>query len=564
MKGNSRNTQAPPAFEIIEEAILLLKRVGLGAYGFYGAGTFAFLWAGLYFFAHMSRNAHAPSRLSEYSFLLALAFVAMKTTHAFFFSRLMEALEGAASGPVPWSMVWRTGLAQALLQPLGLFLLPAALLLAIPFPWIFAFFQNAQWVVPGESNGEWLSRTYRMTLVWPGQLLILNLFLSIAGLCLLLNIGVALFAVPQLLKSLLGMDTVFTRSQHAYLNTTFFMTVLALSWAALDPLVKAIFALRCFRGGSIRTGRDLRLALGRIGTGSRPDSAVRSGVKTAILVLLVLLPFSGTAFSKPGQAALEASRRTPESTISPSRMDALLKEEISGSRYGWRMSHHSAIDTGEAGFLFRWLDKSVRGTVKAIKYIASRIHSFFTWFNSIFGKKGAPPGMDALPSGPSTLPTRILLLALGGSIIGVIVFICFRRFAPRSPPMAASVAAAEAQAPDIADENVKADDLPEHEWLRLMEQLRLSGEDRLAMRAQFLALLSLLARKGWLTFARHKSNRDYQREVALKSKRKPRVAESFKESCLRFDRVWYGLHAVSDEDWEGSRADYARVDADEA
>lgn len=561
MKGTSRDTQGPPVFEIIEEALLLLKRIGLGAYGLYGAGTFAFLWAGLFFFAHMSRNAHAPSRLSEYSFLLALAFVAMKATHAFFFSRLMEALEGDASGPVPWRVALRTTLAQALLQPLGLFLIPVALLLAIPFPWVCAFFQGAQWIVPGETNREWLSRAYRLTLVWPGQLLFINLFLSIAGLCLFLNIAVALFAVPHLLKSLLGIDSVFTRSQHAYLNTTFFMVVLALSWAALDPVVKAIYALRCFRGGSIRTGRDLRLALRRAGKQAQAGSSLRSTAKTAGLVLLCLLPFSGTASPAPAHA--EASERAVESTISPSRMDALLKDEISGSRYGWRMSHPASVDTGGAGFLIRWLEKSVRATVAAIKAVARVVHRFFRWFNSIFGKKDTPSGTDALLSGPSTLPTRILLLILGVTLVGAILLFCLRRFTSRSSALpAAAVAVSETPAPDLASEDVKADDLPEQEWLRLMEQLRLQGDSRLAMRALFLALLSLLARKGWLTFARHKSNRDYQREVALKSRRRPVVAESFRESCLRFDRIWYGQHAVSDEDWEVSRANYARVDAD--
>lgn len=563
MKGNSRDPQAPPVFEVIEEALLLLKRIGLGAYGFYGAGTFAFLWAGLYFFAHMSRNAHALSRLSEYSFLLALAFVAMKAAHAFFFSRLMEALEGDDSGPVPWRRALRTCLAQALLQPLGLFLLPAALMLAIPFPWVGAFFQNAQWMVPGETNREWLTRAYRLTLVWPGQLLFINLFLSIAGFCLFLNIAVALVAVPHLLKSLLGIDTVFTRGQHAYLNTTFFMVVLALAWAALDPLVKAIFAIRCFRGGSIRTGRDLRLALGRVGKRAQAETLVRSTAKTAVLVLLCLLPVSGAAVSKPAQSASGAPKQAVESAISPSRMDALLKEEISGSRYGWRMSHPASIDSGGAGFLIRWLEKSVRAAVAAIKTVARLVQRFFKWFNSVFGRRDSQPGRDAILSGPSTLPTRILLCILAASIIGVIVVLCLRRFAGKGPALPAPVAAYEVEAPDIAGEDVKADDLPEHEWLRLMEQLRLQGENRLAMRALFLAQLSLLARKGWLTFARHKSNRDYQREVALRSKRTPMVAESFRESCLRFDRVWYGRHAVSDEDWEISRANYAKMDADE-
>ena len=76
-----------------------------------------------------------------------------------------------------------------------------------------------------------------------------------------INLASAVFMAPHLLKSLLGIDTMFTRSGTYLVNTTFWAGTAALAFLCLDPLVKAVYALRCFYGTSITTGRDLRVAL---------------------------------------------------------------------------------------------------------------------------------------------------------------------------------------------------------------------------------------------------------------------------------------------------------------
>src|SRR5882757_2472645 len=119
----------PRALDVVEEAIVLLKRVGVSAYGAYAAGTLGFLWSLLYFWAYMSRNALADARLSEFSLLLSLAFAAMKFCHALFFRRLMQvqeqvqvqeqAREDAEPAQLSAGLMLRTALAQTLLQPLA-------------------------------------------------------------------------------------------------------------------------------------------------------------------------------------------------------------------------------------------------------------------------------------------------------------------------------------------------------------------------------------------------------------------------------------------------------------
>lgn len=99
--------------------------------------------------------------------------------------------------------------------------------------------------------------------------------------------------------------------------------------------------------------------------------------------------------------------------------------------------------------------------------------------------------------------------------------------------------------PDLRDENVAADALPEDEWLKLAEQMRLSGDLRLAIRALFLAALADLARRQVVSIAKFKSNRDYQRELTRRSAAVPQRASAFGSLMGIYERVWYGLYEPS-------------------
>ena len=98
--------------------------------------------------------------------------------------------------------------------------------------------------------------------------------------------------------------------------------------------------------------------------------------------------------------------------------------------------------------------------------------------------------------------------------------------------------------PDLLDENLAADALPEDEWLKLAEQMRASGDLRLAIRALFLAGLAELARRQVVQIAKFKSNRDYQREITLEA-RQCRSAPVRSLPWWAFTSVWYGLYVPS-------------------
>jgi hypothetical protein len=101
--------------------------------------------------------------------------------------------------------------------------------------------------------------------------------------------------------------------------------------------------------------------------------------------------------------------------------------------------------------------------------------------------------------------------------------------------------------PDLADENVGAEQLPEDGWTTLARELLGRGELRLALRAFYLASLAHLADRNLVSLARFKSNRDYQRELQRRAHAFPTLQTLFGENVSCFDRVWYGQHEATGE-----------------
>ena len=101
--------------------------------------------------------------------------------------------------------------------------------------------------------------------------------------------------------------------------------------------------------------------------------------------------------------------------------------------------------------------------------------------------------------------------------------------------------------PDLTDENVAADQLPEDGWTTLGRELLARGEFRLALRAFYLASLAHLAERNLVSLARFKSNRDYERELQRRAHAFPDLQTVFGEIVSAFDRVWYGRHEVTVE-----------------
>jgi hypothetical protein len=113
--------------------------------------------------------------------------------------------------------------------------------------------------------------------------------------------------------------------------------------------------------------------------------------------------------------------------------------------------------------------------------------------------------------------------------------------------------------PDLADEGFAANQIPDDEWSGLARQKIAAGEYRQALRALFLAILSLLDSHRLIAVERWKSNSDYEKELRRKATPRSDLLALFAESRLGFERCWYGADSVTPEDLESYHGIYERI-----
>ena len=246
---------APSALDVIEEAVHLLRTTPAADYLVWAAGAGPFALAVLYFWADMSRAADAENRLMPAALGLALLFLWLKTCQSVFATRILARLSGVDASRDHVRRWFRCFSVQAAWQPLGLFLLPMGLILTVPFGWLVALFQNLT-VLGADSPMAAFRRAGRQCLLHPVQNHALISLLSVAALAVWLNVAIALYALPHLLKLLLGIESAFTLNPTSLLNTTFLASTFALSAVIMDPLLKAAYVVRCFHGEARTTKRS--------------------------------------------------------------------------------------------------------------------------------------------------------------------------------------------------------------------------------------------------------------------------------------------------------------------
>jgi hypothetical protein len=106
-----------------------------------------------------------------------------------------------------------------------------------------------------------------------------------------------------------------------------------------------------------------------------------------------------------------------------------------------------------------------------------------------------------------------LLYALVAAAVIGLAYAVYRIFRNRNSRVEAVASEPLQLAPDLSDETLGADLLPEDGWTKLGRELLARGELRLALRAFYLASLAHLAQRNLISLAKFKSNRDYLLEL---------------------------------------------------
>jgi hypothetical protein len=515
------------AILLLEEAVHLLRKAPLFLLSGYYIGTLPFILGLFYFWADMSRSADAQSYHAVASLGIALLYIWMKCWHVVFAARVKMNISGQ---PLPqWSFQRILSLAatQTLIHATAFFILPLAALIAIPFGWCYAFYQNvtAEAITELSDLKALCKKAWFQARLWPRQNHILLLIFFVFGIIVFLNIASAIYILPHLLKKFLGIESMFTLSGSHVINTTFWVVTIGISYLCMNPLVKTVYVLRCFYGAALRSGDDLKTEL----KGLMPG---RTG-----LVIGLLLAVLFVAHPVPSLA-------TETAFTSPEALDRSIDEVMAQREFTWRMPREITAENekapkGPIASVVAWIiDKLGKG----LKAVINWIDKLINWLIDLL------PTADhriASPDENWIASVRVAVIVLLIGLLCALVYILWRSWMHRQTAQAEIAASAVESTPDLEDENTTADDLPVNRWLELARELTEKGSLRQAIRAFYLAILADLAAHELITIEKFKSNREYEIELRRRAHQKEGLLKAFSKSRDVFERVWYGMYKIS-------------------
>jgi len=470
------------AIDLLEEAVNLLRGASLETAVTYLIGAAPLTLAFLFFLTDMNRSPYAFEHLPWASLGLAFLYVWKNSWQAVFMAKLYRQLSPAPINPTQAVVM------QSTLQPLGL-------ILPLPLPWISAFFRNvALYAALGRPDALAAARKQSVYATRQNWAVLSIVFLG--SLLLFVNVLITIMLLPQLGRSLLGIEGDLARLGNGIFNLTTLAVSAGITWLAVDPLLDAVYVLRCFYGESVVTGADLRAALKKI----------------AIVIFMIT-----AAHAQP---------------IDQKKLDQAIDQVVHQREFTWRSPRPQG--EGPEGKVVNWY----RSTVKMIQELKDFIwHKIKEWLKS---------DEEPLGSGRDTAVSRKTMLALITLIAtliaaGAIVFFLRRT---RRAVVAAQAVTAAVPPVNLADPSLTADRLPEAEWLRLAEEWMEKGDFRLALRAMYLAALNYLSARDLVSVRRWKSGLDYRRELARRARSKPELPPAFERGVAIFEQGWYGRHLV--------------------
>jgi hypothetical protein len=569
-----KSAQVKGVFDLIEESTHLLQAAPAGLLAYYYLGAVPFILGLLYFWADMSRNPFADQHLAEAALGTAALFLWMKFWQAIFVQRLRAQILAVPFPRINFRQASRIAIVQTALQPLGLvpigiclagflnfsfFGFMAGMIFAVGVALLLPFFHNVTALADGSDMGiiAIFKKSLRLSLLWPRQNFGILIVGYLFGFYVFINWSIFCIALPSIIKTLFSIESDFTRNPFAMLNTTFFAAMFGLTYLCVDPIFKTLYALRCFYGDSIKSGQDLKAELKHLSL---------SRAASAAAIFLILLGASnlkgaensadGTQIESPSSAP--ANNRAPEkpASVAAPDLDHAIDQTIHERKFTWRMPRDKTADAGvKEGLLTRFFQKISDFLRKCAKGVLNWLEKIL---RKLFGHRSSISGGHGSSQGWITA-SQLLLFVLLAAVVCSLVILIYRLLWQRRRQPTLTVSEAIQPVPDLADENVGADQLPEDGWTKLARELLERGEFRLAMRAFYLASLAHLAERNLISIARFKSNHDYERELRRRAHSFPDLLSTFGDNLTLFERIWYGLHDVNGETVHHFAANVERI-----
>ena len=178
--------------------------------------------------------------------------------------------------------------------------------------------------------------------------------------------------------------------------------------------------------------------------------------------------------------------------------------------------------------------------------------AFLKWLEDLFPKSPITPPTEP-EFGSLKLFIQILIYA---AVIGVIGFLIFR-FWPLIAGRFGYKPKKKKRDRVILGERIGEDESA-NDLFSEAERLAREGQLRDAIRKGYIAVLCELSDRKIIGLARHKTNRDYLRDV----RKRAGLFENMSGLTGTYERNWYGLRPSRQDDWEDFRDRYKRTIAD--
>jgi flagellar biosynthesis protein FlhB len=549
------SVQGPRAMDVLDEAVSLLRQAPLATTSIYYLGALPYCLALIYFYFDMTQSATAEAHLPGEAMVLTGLYFWMKTCQAVFGRKLLAWLEGGDEeewSPDRWI---NTALIQIIYAGSLVLVYPIALLVALPFGWVNAFYHNISVLGTGAKSTVRSSfkEAEEMARLWPRQNHLILGILLLGSFVLFLNLAVFLALIPNLLHMFFGIETVFADNQMAWNNSSFYLDVAIFCFLVLNPLNKAVYALRCFYGRARMSGADLKAELRQF---ERAKSAAVPVRVAALIVLFALLPAGPAPANAPATAAAPPATTTAASTPAAATLDQAIQKTLQKDEFSWRMPR-AETSTTEDGFMARLIRDVLNYVDHIFEKMGKMLGKFFKWLFD-HRDRNSESGNSALRI-LAGVPWKLLIILFAVVLAMGLVYWLAKLWRQRNILPMNVLSAATVRTVDLEAEDVPADALPEDSWLTLAQQLIDRGELRLALRAFYLATLSMLAQNQLVRLAPAKSNRDYLVELTRRLRGRVPAVGFFQDNVRLFEASWYGTHDVTSSVIDAMRTNHQQV-----
>ncbi len=235
-----------------------------------------------------------------------------------------------------------------------------------------------------------------------------------------------------------------------------------------------------------------------------------------------------------------AAADKPREKLKPEVLEQKIEEVIHEPRFSWRLPRQAEKkEDAEASFLARFIGQMMKAAKE--------------WLRDLLRDK--QDNFDQL-NGP---PRELLQTSLYALVIVVLAAAAYLFWRSRKTKVTTAESLPLTPAIDLTSAEISPALLEEDEWLALAREFLDKNEPSMALRAYFLAALAFLGRKELVRTGAAKSNREYQTELARRSRSMPEMAPVFAKNVLIFERCWYGGRSVERESLDEFLANLERM-----